>query len=266
VSLAVKLMLSPVLVAQAVLTRSRLPKLPEPDGARLGHVDHSHGMAEASGAAGAARGRRSTRAAPRPPLELLIAGDSSAAGVGVATQRDALAMQLGARLAERLQHPVRWALHAKSGLTTAQTLELLRSQGLPQGQVALVVTGVNDVIDQVPSHRAVDSRAALANFLRNGCGVQHVVFAPLPPIHEFPGLPQPLRWVAGADALRHNAALREWATTRSDVSCVDMQMPLNAGVMAEDGFHPGLPVYRYCALTIAEHIGEQVWPLLHLGA
>ena len=63
-----------------------------------------------------------------------------------------------------------------------------------------------------------------------------------------------VRWVAGADALRHNHALRRWAATRRDVSCVSIDMPLNRGVMAPDGFHPGAPVYRICANAIALHI------------
>ena len=52
-SLALKLMLSPVLVAQAVLTRARMPRLPEPPGQRQGVVGKG------------------------PLLRLLIAGDSS---------------------------------------------------------------------------------------------------------------------------------------------------------------------------------------------
>jgi len=40
-------------------------------------------------------------------------------------------------------------------------------------------------------------------------------------------------------------------------------MPLNPGVMASDGFHPGEPVYRYCANAIALHIATRVWPQLH---
>lgn len=241
-SLALKLALSPLLVAQAVLTRVRLPRLPEPDGQRDGVVGHGR------------------------PLRLLICGDSSAAGVGVATQRRALAHQLAARLAEQVPARVHWRLVARSGLTTAQVFELLREQ-LPIGNVAavdiaIVVTGVNDVASQVTSHRAVAAREALANWLRNAQGVQHVVHAPLPPIHHFPGLPQPLRWVAGSDARRHNAALSAWASTRGDVSCVVMEVPLNRGVMAADGFHPGEPVYRYCAGAIAGHIATQVWPTL----
>ncbi len=244
-SLTAKLMLSPVLVVQAIATRVRLPRLPEPEGDRHGVVG---------------RGR---------PLRLLIAGDSSAVGVGVSRQDDALAQRLAHRLAHAVPARVSWQLHARSGLTTAQTLALLRDQ-VPgpralAADVAVVVTGVNDVVDQVPSRRAVAAREALANWLRNGLGVQQVVFAPLPPVHHFPGLPQPLRWVAGADARRHNAALIEWAATRADVSCVDMEMPLNRGVMASDGFHPGEPVYRYCANAIAQHIATHVWPHLHLS-
>jgi lysophospholipase L1-like esterase len=242
-SLTVKLALSPLLVAQAVMTRRRLPRLAEPEGER-------HGQ---------------TGAAAATPLRLLIAGDSSAAGVGVVTQREALAWQLAVRLAEACALHVHWRLVAKSGLNTAQTLHVLQREAAPpQAGLAVVVTGVNDVVDQVPSHHAVSSRETLANWLRNAHGVQHVVFAPLPPIHHFPGLPQPLRWVAGSDARRHNLALQRWVRTRGDVSCVDMEMPLNRGVMAPDGFHPGVPVYRYCAAAIAQHVVAHVWPHLHL--
>jgi lysophospholipase L1-like esterase len=243
-SLALKLALSPLLVAQAVLTRRRLPVLPEPAGARQGEA----------GAKQAA------------PLRLLITGDSSAAGVGVVHQRQALATQLAQQTARLCTARVHWRLLAKSGLNTAQTRLLLQREGAGlQADVAVVVTGVNDVVEQVPSHHAVSARDALANALRNAHGVQHVVFAPLPPIHHFPGLPQPLRWVAGSDARRHNAALARWVQQRGgDVSLVDMETPLNAGVMAADGFHPGEPVYRYCAAAIAEHVAARVWPRLSL--
>lgn len=238
-SLTAKLVLSPVLVAQAIATRARLPRLPEPEGERHGAVGRG------------------------APLKLLVTGDSSAAGVGVGRQTDALAHRLAQRLAEAAKARVHWQLRARSGLTTAQTLALLRDEGHAPADVAVVVTGVNDVVDQIPSRRAVAAREALANWLRNGHGCQHVVFAPLPPVHHFHGLPQPLRWVAGTDARRHNAALSDWVITREDVSLVDMEMPLNPGVMAVDGFHPGEPVYRYCANAIALHIATHVWPQLH---
>jgi len=235
-SLTLKLALTPLLVAQAMLTRRRMPRLPEATGGRHGSVGQG------------------------PPLRLLIAGDSSAAGVGVVAQRDALAQRLARQLASHRALRVEWRLIARSGLSTAQTLQLLQDEPHWHADVAVVVTGVNDVIDQIPTHHAVAAREALANRLRNAHGVSHVVFAPLPPIHHFPGLPQPLRWVAGSDARRHNRALAAWAATRADVSMVDMEVPLNRGVMAADGFHPGAPVYRYCAAAIAEHLAAVLRP------
>jgi lysophospholipase L1-like esterase len=237
-SLTAKLLLSPLLVAQALATRARLPRLPEAVGDRAGETGAG------------------------PLLRLLILGDSSAAGVGVAEQRDALSGHLSRALAAQCRARVRWQLLARSGVNSAQCLQLLETEAPASADVAVVVLGVNDVVDQVPSARAVAAREAIANRLRNGHGVAHVVFAPLPPVHRFPGLPQPLRWVAGADARRHDAAVARWAAGRDDVSHVPIDVPLGRRVMADDGFHPGEPVYRVCGIALAEHIATAVWPRL----
>jgi lysophospholipase L1-like esterase len=234
--LAAKLALSPLLVAQALLARRSVTRLPEAAGPRSGAVGRG------------------------PSLKLLVVGDSSAAGVGVRRQSQALAGPMAAYLAEGTGTRVHWRLVARTGVTTAQVLELLAAEGPMHADIAVIVTGVNDVVDQVPSHRAVAARDALANELRNRAGVHHVVFAPLPPVHQFPALPRPLRWVAGADARRHDRALAEWAATRADVSHVDFGVQLNRGVMADDGFHPGAPVYRQCATLLARHIATDLWP------
>jgi hypothetical protein len=42
------------------------------------------------------------------------------------------------------------------------------------------------------------------------------------------------------------------------VSHVPIELPLNPGVMADDGFHPGEPVYRVCGTALAEHIAAKV--------
>ena len=122
--------------------------------------------------------------------------------------------------------------------------------------MAVVLTGVNDVIDQIPSGRAVLHREALADWLLAERGVAHVLFAPLPPVHRFPLLPQPLRRVMGDDARRHDDALAAWAATRRDVSHIAIEFSLTAEAMASDGFHPGEPVYRACGEALAAHIAS----------
>lgn len=231
-SLVAKLVLSPVLVAQAVMTRRRAPLLPEAAGERRGVVGEGG------------------------PLRLLIVGDSSGAGVGVSTQELALPGYLGRTLALEARRQVHWQLIARSGINSAQALEFVQHEQPLPAEVAVVVLGVNDVIDQIPSHRAVQHRAALADWLIAHAGVRHVVFAPLPPVHQFPLLPQPLRWIMGRDARRHDDAMARWAASRDDVSHVPIDISLDASCMATDGFHPGEPVYRACGEALARHIAR----------
>jgi lysophospholipase L1-like esterase len=234
-SLALKLVLSPLLVAQAVATRRRAPVLPEAAGPREGRLG--------------GRG---------PALRVLIAGDSSAAGVGVAHQDQSVAGHFARSLHPLIGRPLHWTLRARSGLTTRQVHALLQADRPAAADIAVVITGVNDVIDQLPSHRAVAHRAALADWLLAERLAAHVVFAPLPPIHQFPLLPQPLRRVMGDDAHRHNDALAAWARTRADVSWVPIPLTLSADTMASDGFHPGEPVYRICGETLAGFVARQL--------
>lgn len=233
-ALAWKLALAPLLVAQAIATRRRAPLLPEAGGERFGRL----------GAGGA------------PLLRILIAGDSSAAGVGVAHQDAAVAGYLVRTLQQAWTGPVEWALHARSGLTTLGVHEMLRGAMPAPADVAVVVSGVNDVVDRVSVRRALGHRAALADWLLEQGLAGHVVFAPLPPMHRFPLLPEPLRRVMGGDAIRHDAALARWAAGRSDVSHVPIALELHPGVMASDGFHPGEPVYRACGEALGLHVAK----------
>lgn len=234
-TLPVKLALAPLLLAQGRWARQNIPRLPEPPGAREGVIGEGD-----------------------VTWRLLVVGDSSAAGVGVGDQRDALAWPLARALAARASRRVTWRLVARSGVTTAQALALLQEQEARwPADVAVVVTGVNDVIDQVSASRAVAARAALRDWLKRECAVHHIVFTPLPPMGRFAGLPQPLRWVMGLDAQRHDRALLRWARRQPDVTHLRLDLPLDAALLASDGFHPGAPVYRQWSQALAEHIHER---------
>ena len=234
-SFALKLVLSPVLIAQAMSTRRRAPALPEPEGAREGQLGSGAGA-----------------------LRVLITGDSSAAGVGVATQDHAFAGHFTRTLHRRSGRALRWRLRAKSGLTTQQVHALLRADPPPVADVAIVLTGVNDVIEQISPQRAVQHRAALVDWLLGEGRARYVVFAPLPPMNQFPLLPQPLRRVMGADARRHDEALARWAATRSNVFHTPIALQLAPAAMASDGFHPGEPVYRACGEALARFVADQI--------
>jgi lysophospholipase L1-like esterase len=231
-SLPLKLALGPLLLAQGHWTRLRTPRLPEAVGPREGQWGEG------------------------VPLRLLIVGDSSAAGVGVGTQELALSGHLVRGLAEH-GRAVQWRLVARSGVTTAQALALLQQEGPTPADVAVVVLGANDVVEQVPVAQAMQARAGITDWLRRETGAAHVVHAALPPMHRFPALPWPLRQVIGEDARLHDRALKQWCEGRADASYAWMGVELTAAVMASDGFHPGEPVYRHCGSALARHIVQR---------
>ncbi len=236
-SLALKLVLSPLLIAQAMSTRKRAPVLPEAQGPREGQLG--------SGA---------------HPLRILIAGDSSAAGVGVLNQDHAFAGHFTRTLHRRSGRALRWRLRAKSGLTTKQVLELLQGDPPPVADIAVVLSGVNDVIDLVPPRRAVAQRNALADWLLGEGRARYVVFAPLPPMNQFPLLPQPLRGVMAADARLHDEVMAQWAAAKPNVFHAPFALQLAPGAMSSDGFHPGEPVYRACGESLARFVVDTILP------
>lgn len=237
----IRIALAPVLLWQGRRLFQTIPRLPEPEGDRRG-----------------ARGEG-------PDLRLLVVGDSSGAGVGVETQAEALLGRTVARLAERFR--VTYRLEARHGSTIPRTLRHLRKQDPEPFDVALMGIGLNDVIAGRALGPWLQSYADLADDLRQRFGVGHFVVSGLPPIGAFPAVPQPLRWVLGRTAHRHDRALREWAETQSDATFIDFETapgdPLHGvpmrEVMATDGFHPGPRIYdewgRRAAVAIAHAIG-----------
>jgi lysophospholipase L1-like esterase len=230
----VKPMLEPVLKAQAERLRKTALELPEPHGPRTGQAGGGNAV-----------------------LSILVAGDSSAAGVGARTQEEALAPRLAQELATRINGSVRWQLVAQTGLTSIGVLELLRRETLPVADLAIVILGVNDISNDVPLRQALLYRNRIVQTLRERCQVRRLVFPGLPEVERFPLLPQPLAWYGGALARHNNRLQARWAAhpRRSGiVSHVPMDGVMHPSIMAEDGFHPGPSLYAKVAWHIAEHI------------
>jgi lysophospholipase L1-like esterase len=239
----IKPVIAPVLMAQAKRLRRIAIAMPEPAGQR-------HGVARSPDAS----------VAPQP-LSLLIAGDSSAAGVGASTQDEALAPQLAAALAARVGRDVYWHLIAEAGRTSSGVLQLLREQELPQVDLAVVISGVNDISNNVPTGHAIRARNRIVRLLRQRTGVSHILFPGLPAVERFPLLPQPLAWYGGAEARRMNDLQARWAAhprRAAFVSHVPMHGFTHPQLMAEDGFHPSPVLYGMVAAHFAEYLALKV--------
>lgn len=229
--LCAALVLSPMLVAQGLVTRRAVPKLPEPGGARDGTKGNG------------------------PPLRLLILGDSAAAGVGAAHQDQALLGQVVSRLSNDRQ--VTWSLRARTGNTTASVLEWLEAQPQQRFDVAVTSLGVNDVTSLVGRKKWRRQQARLRSILKEKFAIDSLLISGLPPLHGFPALPQPLRWVLGSRATQFNEVLEQDVTAEGMATFVDLRFTADVTLMASDGFHPGPEIYGEWGERIAALIRQR---------
>lgn len=226
-----KILLGPLLLMQGIYTRRVTPKLPEAEGERQGIT----GSGDA--------------------LRLLIVGDSAAAGVGASTQDEALSGQLVRLLAK--DYRVCWKLWARSGLDTQALLELLEAHSPEHFDVVLLSIGVNDVTSTLATDQWIARQQRLMSLLRSQYAAKLIVVSPLPPMHLFPALPQPLRWYLGLRASGFNAHLADLAGRTEGYTLLTTRLAPVAGSMARDGFHPGPAIYSQWAQDAAVVIDQQ---------
>lgn len=237
IHLAAKFALGPLLLWQARRVRRTTPRLPVAAGALAGEV----GKGE--------------------PLRLLVVGESTAVGVGAAHHGEALAGELAARLAAKLGRRVFWRVLGDNGATARGTLRLLEATHTVAADLAVVVLGVNDVLEQTRAARWQRDIAALVAALHARTGAREVILLEVPPLVHFPALPRPLRDVLGADARRLDAALARVAA-RLDAPARRVRHYRFAfdgarEFFARDGFHPSARGYARWAELIADRLARE---------
>lgn len=223
-----KAVLSPILQAQGKRVRTTVPILPEPEGDKFGE--------EGQG----------------PELRILVTGDSSAAGVGVSHQRDALT----GHIVKNLKHDYRvsWTLAATTGFTTRATLRMLKEMPQAPYDVAVISLGVNDTTRGLSVELFLQHQGQLMELLQSKFNIRHIIISGLPPMGKFPALPQPLRWAMGQHSRKLDNGLREWAATQPGCHYLLSDYTMDPSHMASDGFHPGAALYQMWGAAVAAQI------------
>jgi len=234
-----KYCLGPVLLLQSRHLRKTALRLPEAAGPREGSIPASK---------------------PARPVRLLFVGDSSAAGVGVERQEQALALQTSELLSARLDVPVEWKLLAKSGVNTQQALKLLPRSLLKPVDVLITALGTNDVTSQRSASQFLADYKTLVNRVRQQYNDLAVVITGLPPLRILPAAPHPLRWYLGKYAASLDIRLKRWVQSETGFRYVSLDWAAVPEDMAKDRFHPGLGQYRHWAHLVAESIVELLSP------
>jgi lysophospholipase L1-like esterase len=188
------------------------------------------------------------------PLRLLVLGDSTACGVGAATQDEALPGNLSRALAERWNRGVDWAAMGRSGGTARDLLDDFIDEATSSSYDVIFLTiGANDALKlRTRAAFVADIRELLAR-LRAASPAAPIIMSSLPAFFRFELLPQPLK----ANLYRHSRALEAGARAVVEAfpnaSMSSPPPPYSEGFFASDLFHPSAKGYRdWANLAIRE--------------
>jgi lysophospholipase L1-like esterase len=192
-------------------------------------------------------------------IDLLILGDSVAAGLGAELPRETLGARLSKRVAKATRRTVRLRTAAQVGSESsklAKQIERLPPSYRPH--VAVIIVGGNDVTHRVPVSES-------ARYLEEAIGAlralgAEVVVGTCPDLGALRPVPQPLRSL-GSRASRQLAAAQTAVALRAGahaVSLADVVGPFFISnpdeMFSLDRFHPSATGYKRTAKALAPSV------------
>lgn len=265
-SVARDVLLAPVYLYQGHKIKRDTVRLPEPNGERHGQVrlnDTTESLKD---------GRKRT-------LNLMVVGDSAAAGVGSETQQEALVGHLIPILTQQSAIKnqfdiLNWSLQATTGHTSFDILRRLYVLPAPSQPVDVMVlsVGVNDTTSKVSVDKWQQQIENIIAIAKRKFGIRELVFLSLPPMAQMPAIPTPLNNFVGAKASILDKTLQQVCAAHDSVTYMATDFarmiaehsngtPIDIRVMfASDGFHPSSLMYGYWAQQLSELIIQLLNP------
>ena len=259
-SVAKDVLLTPVYLYQGRKIKRDTVRLPEPNGERHGRVQLNTAI-------------ESPKDARKQILNLMIVGDSAAAGVGSETQQEAFVGNLIPILTKQpaIQNQfdmLNWSLQATTGHTSFDILRRLYVLPAPSQPVDVMVlsVGVNDTTSKVSVDKWQQQIESIIAIAQRKFGVKELVFLSLPPMAQMPAIPAPLNNFVGAKASILDKILQQVCAANDRVTYMATDFPrmiaehangtpIDIKVMfASDGFHPSSLMYGYWAQQLSELI------------
>lgn len=232
--------LLPLMYLQSRRVKASIPDLPEPT--------------DTTGSSGSNQSS---------PLKMLVIGESTMAGVGVASHQEGFAGSLAHELAKTLHASICWNVHAKSGITVSRIPDELLS-GIVEKDWDVIVVGIggNDAFKLNSPTRWKAQVRHLIHQLKMKFGDTPVFFTSMPPVKEFPAFTPLMRWSIGNLVELLGASLAELVSEfdgvyyDSDVITIDRWVKEHnylpdITLYFSDGVHPSKLTYQTLARQMA---------------
>lgn len=258
------LLLAPIYLYQGSKLKRNTIRLPEAKGERCGILSLQTPQTQFISSPNAPDSKQLGRT-----LNLMIVGDSSAAGVGVDRQDEALvgqllkALPLQATVQQKFAQ-INWQLYATTGHTSFDALRRLYVLPKPAAPVDImtIVIGVNDTTGNIGEQRWQSQLNEIIAIAKRKFAAKQIIFSCLPPMAHMPAIPSPLNEFIGAKADKLDKKLQQVCAKQDNVTYLAVDFK-SAGFSADkmfaiDGFHPNAAAYEYWASELASLIAQVV--------
>jgi len=217
----VSIPLTPVFLAQAAWTIRRLPALPD------------------------ARKPWSGALAGPDPIRLLVVGDSTAAGVGVAEQEDGLPGNIARELKHRFGRGTEWRVVGESavdtrGLVARHLGELTEAPA----DLIFIAVGSSDAIKLRPGKSFARDLRELLECLRDASPDALILVSQLPRFSQLKSFAEPLKSGLARNTAILDAVLIGVISPMKGVRAVATPPVYAPHTLSVDGLHPNATGYR----------------------
>ena len=179
------------------------------------------------------------------PLRLLVLGDSTAAGVGAATQDEALPGFLAREFLSRFKRGTTWRAIGRNGATARDVItDHLADATSEPFDVVFLTIGANDALGLRGRMAFSRDIRHIVQKLRDANPDALVLVSLMPRFDRFESLQNPVRWNLALHAASLDAGARASVAGLPGVFAIPKPPPYTPTFWASDGFHPGPDGYR----------------------
>lgn len=213
---------SPLLFLQGQYTRRKVGLLPEAAGGKTGMA-----------------GKGDT------PVNLLVIGESTVAGLGARTHQLALAGRFAEALNQKLGKPVRWTVIGKNGVTAGRAIEELVPL-IPDERFDYILVGLggNDVLKLSSPRKWRRDMTRLLDILRDNNPEAPIFVSNCPMIKYSPALPHPIKFLLWELSKLHDLNIKEFSADMDRVFYYHQPTEFKVDGFFADGIHPSEQGYR----------------------
>ena len=237
--------LLPIMAYQGKKIRKSVPSLPEAEG--------TQGI---------------STCVSKKTIRMIAIGESTIAGVGVATHEEGYTGTLAKELAERLGVNIEWRVYARNGYTVERlTKKILPKIEEKRADLIVIGTGGNDAFKLNTPKQFYQNILQLIDNLQVKFPNTPIVFTNVPPIKEFPAFTPLIKFTIGNLGEILGEELEKAVSKRQNVYFIAEKITLNKWIKKmnisadekdffSDGVHPSKLTYQTWAKDTAMFIVE----------